>query len=212
MSAAQQSLADILFVAVLVLAGAGTYLWLRREGGLVYRQHEEAVRTRGYTVSHARQAHRGPVTWVWGRYPRPVPCHLHVSARDPVASAAGRLGIADLRVGHEAFDRRFFVRSNRPDRALAFLTPARCESLLQAGDVEFITASIGSLLTPDYWPAEAPRDRRDLWMLRVDGHVEGAALEPLVALARTLAGDLHDASLRLPHTPEDCRAGPFEGR
>lgn len=198
--------------AVLVVAIVTVVVLLWGKGKKMFEARLREIEQKGYVVDFPQERHRGTTTRVWGRYEAPVPFYLHFSNRDPNASTAGRIGIADLKVGHVEFDIAFFVRSNKPDWALQFLTGGLCERLVRFESIQFCTAAIGSLLTPDYWPEEKDRDRRDLWMLRIDGRHEGAALEPYVALARELSLAVQAFCAGKAHEAADLEAGSFEGR
>jgi hypothetical protein len=58
-----------------------------------------------------------------------VPFYLHFSNRDPVAAVAGRLGAADISVGHAAFDEAAAAGHVELARELAALVQRFCESL-----------------------------------------------------------------------------------
>ena len=149
---------------------------------------------------------------MWGRYATPVPFYLHFSNRDPVAAVAGRLGMADIALGHPKFDAAFYLRSNQPEWAKQFMTHQLCDRLVHFESLEFMTSSVGNLLTPDYWPDEQNRDRRDLWMLRTDGKIDDAAVNAYTELAKELSMSLQAFCATKPCTPESCRSAPFEGR
>lgn len=204
--------ADLIFAAVLVVAIVVIVVALWGKGAAAFKSSVQQLAERGYVVTHARQRHRGPVTWVWGRYEKPVPFYLHFSNRDPVASAAGQLGVADLALGRPAFDAAFYVRSNKPDWAREFMTEDLCEALEKFESLQFLTSSVGNTLSPEYWPDVKPRDRRDLWMLRVDGKLEGAALEPYVELARRLSGAVEQFCAGRGFEPADLETPFLEGK
>lgn len=182
--------ADLIFAGILVATIAVITVLLWGKGKASFDSSLRQLQENGHVITHSRQRHRGPVTWIWGRYPEPVPFYLHFSNRDPVAVAVGELGVADISTGHSRFDRRYFVRSNRPDWARAFLTRALCDELQGFESLEFLTSSVGNVLSPDYWPDQANRALRDVWMLRVDGKLSIAEAEPYVELARRLSGSL----------------------
>lgn len=170
------------------------------------------LRDRGYVVTHARERHRGPVTWVWGRYPAPLPFYLHFSNRDPVASAAGRFGIADIELGHPQFDAAYFLRSNRPDWARQFMTGALCDRLARFDSLQFCVSSIDNLLGADFFPGEKPRNLRDTWVLRTDGRLDETAAAPYAALAQELAESIRTFCAGRPQDAQAARAAAFEGR
>lgn len=201
----------LIFLGVMVLAVIIAVVYCVITGRGFWEKIQQQLQTRGYAISHARQRHRGPVTWVWGRYSTPVPFYLHVSNRDPVSTMAGQWGIKDIKVGHPAFDADFVVRSNQPEWAKAFLTPELCDRLVPFESLQFITSSIGNLLTPDYWPGVRERDLRDLWMLRTDGKIEEPDVGVYVDLAQELSTSLKDFCRRKTHSIEDCRSEAFEG-
>lgn len=87
-----------------------------------------------------------------------------------------------------------------------------CNRLARFQSIEFVTSSIGALLTPDYWPDEQKRDLRDLWMLRTDGKIDEPALDADIELAKEVSMSLQEFCASKPHTPESCRSGTFEGR
>lgn len=204
--------ADLWFAVVMVVGVVAAVALTWGKGKAAFEASLRQLEERGYAVTHAVQENRGAVTWVWGRYPEPVPFYFHISNRDPLASMAGLFGVADLEVGHPRFDGDFTVRSNRPEWAREFLTKERCDRLVRLEGIQFLTASLDNTLTPDYWPTQKDRRRRDLWMLRVDGKIEGDALEPYVALARELASDLHAFCAGRDADPKDLRTAGFEGR
>lgn len=204
--------AGLAYLAVLLAAIALVVILLWGKGEKMFAARLREIEQNGYVVDTPQERHRGTITRVWGRYEDPVPFYLHLSNRDAVASFAGRTGIADLRVGHAAFDAAFFVRSNKPEWAMQFLNAGWCERLVRFESIQFCTAAIGSLLSPDYWPAEKRRDRRDLWMLRIDGRQEGADLAAHVALALELSAAVRAFCAGKAHEAADLEAGIFEGR
>lgn len=204
-------MADLIFEGITVAVILGIVVWLWGKGDAAFKDAVQQLESQGYVVTRSHQRNSGPVTWVWGRYAQPVPLYIRASCRDVLAAAIGRMGVADLTVGHEEFDRKFVVRSLHPKWARAFLTHARCARLLAAGDVEFIVSSIENLLSPEYWPEQAARDQREIWMLRISGIPDSDTLARHVALARELAHDVQAFSAGLEHSPQDLRAGSFEG-
>lgn len=212
MSDAASDIADLIFVAVCIVAILVVVIYFHIKGDKHYRDAERLITERGYTVTHAYQRNRGDVTWVWGRFATPQPFYLHISNRDPIGSFAGQLGIADIKVGHTRFDKDFTVRTNQPEWAKELLTQERCERLSKVESLQFIVTSVGNLLTPDWWPAEPNRDLRVLWMLRTDGKLDEAAAEAYLALARELKAAVQQYSVRHPFTEQDCLATTFEGR
>lgn len=201
----------LIFVVVLLLAiaVAVTFAWGR--GQQAFESSQRQLREKGYVVTHAYQGHRGPVTCVWGRYRAPVPFYLHFSNRDPIATAVGRLGVADMAIGRPDFDSAFYVRSNKPEWARQFLTKELCEKLVKFESLQFLTASLGTALTPDYWPEQRDRNLRDLWMLRTDGKLESPALDGYVELALGLSTTLEAFCQGRSFDSEDCATGAFEG-
>ena len=193
-------------------AAAALLLRMHRATMALAAAQEREVETRGYAVGRARQPDRGAVTLVWGRFDAPQPLYLRVSSRDPLAAAAGNLGLADLRVGHGAFDASFVVRTNHPDLARAFLTAARCDRLLAHGRIEFVVSSPQNLLSAEWYAKATRRDLREVWMVRADGNAEGAELEALVALGQSLAADYRDLCAQRPRTEGDPVASAFEAR
>jgi len=211
-SRAVPPVADLVLLIVLVLAVIVAVVYCLRTSRALAERVDREMRTRGYVISHAVQRHSGSVTWVYGRYSEPMPFYLRLSNRDRIESVAGQLGIADLKVGHPEFDAAFVVRTNQPDWARAFLTPALCSRLATFESLEFIVSSMSQLLTPDYWPAERSRDLRTLWMLRTDGHLDEAAVRPYVDLARELSASVERLCADKPRTADACRATFLEAR
>lgn len=212
MTPALSNIFDLVFIAVLVLAIIGSALYVTITHKDFFKKINQQMQSRGFVLSHTYQPHRGPVTWVWGRYSKPVPFYLHFSNRDPIAAMAGQIGIADIRLGHAVFDAAFYVRSNQNEWAKEFMTSQLCERLLQFESVEFITSSINNLLTPDYWPDEQERDQRDLWMLRTDGKLDESAAVAYIELAQELSTSLQHFCQDKSHALDACRSELFEGR
>jgi hypothetical protein len=204
--------ADLIFAGVLLVAIIAIVVGLWGKGRAAFREAQRQLRERGHVVQLASQRYRGPVTLIWGRYAAPTPFYLQVSNRDPIASAAGRLGLADLATGDPAFDDAFIVRSNHPDWALELLTPAWRARLMPCESVQFLTSSIGNLFNPDYWPDLKRRSQRDIWMLRVDGRLAPPEIDPYVALARELATAVERFAAARPHDAADLEAPALEGR
>jgi hypothetical protein len=204
--------ADLIFAAVLQVAIIAIVVGLWGKGRAAFRDCQRQLQERGYVVQLASQQYRGPVTLIWGRYAGPTAFYLQVSNRDPIASAAGRVGIADLATGEPAFDDAFIVRSNHPDWALEFLTPAWRARLMPHESVQFLTSSIGNLFSPDYWPGLKQRSQRDIWMLRVDGRLAPPQIDPYVILARDLAAAVERYAAARPHDAADLEAPALEGR
>lgn len=203
--------ADLIFAALLAVTILVIVVLLRGRGRAAFVTSEQQLRSRGYAVSHTRQRHRGPVTWVWGRYREPIPLHLHFSNRDPVAALAGRMGIADIALGRHDFDAKFFLRSSKPDWAKQFMTEELCRRLEPMKGIQFITAPIANLLSPEYWPDEKNRHLRDLWMLRIDGRLEGPSRGQYVDLALHLSAQVQSFCATRACEPGDVLASRLEG-
>lgn len=204
--------ADLIFAAIMLVSIVTVVILLWGKGKAAFESSKRQLQETGYVITHAYERHRGPVTWVWGRYREAVPFYLHFSNRDPIAAAAGRLGIADLSLGQPKFDAAFIARSNKPDWAREFMTKELCEKLEKFESIQFLTSSIGHVLTPDYWPEQQNRELRDVWMLRVDGRLESPAIDPYVELARSLSAALEEFCVGKTFEPKDRNTAMFEGR
>lgn len=208
-----EDIIDLGFLVALLTLVPAAALYAHRGAKRRFAEAVASLDTRGYARTPARQSSGGPVTWLWSRFPDPVPIYLRVSNRDRVEALAGRLGVNDIEIGERAFDDLFVVRSNHPEIARRLLDAETRARLLGYRDIDFLTGAIGNLLTPDYWPKQRrDRDLRTLWMLRIGGDLSDRQCEPYLALARSLARRILEESARGRFGPEDLRVGRWEGR
>ncbi len=207
---------NLFFLGALVLGIVGAVWMTWGKGEAAFKAVLQQFEQRGYAITVAYEKNRGHVTWVWGRYSQPVPWYLHFSNRYPELSAVGQLGVADMKVGHVGFDKDFYLRTNKPEWALQFFTPQRCDELVGYEDIQFLTSAVGQILTPDYWPdlkAANGRNLRDVWMLRISGKPQGAELDRYVALALKLKTEVQAyAQARSGWEAADLEVKGFEGR
>jgi hypothetical protein len=202
---------NLFFLATLVLGVVGALAFTWGKGEAAFNDSLQQMQTHGYAVTRAREANRGAVTWVWGRYSQPLPWYLHFANRYPELALAERALPDHLTVGHAAFDKHFYLRTNQPDWARQFFTLQRCDELVGHDDIQFLTSAIGQILTPDYWPKLKERNLRDLWMLRISGEPEGADLERYAALALRLSADVQAFCQGRAFDPADLQVKGFEG-
>lgn len=203
---------DLLFLGLLVVLVPLAAHYAHRGAKRADVRARAMLASRGYVVAHAYQPHRGPVTQIWARCSRPVP-YLQVSNRDLVQVVAGNLGVADIAVGDPEFDRSFVVRGQDPQWVRRVLSPDLRADLRRAGDVQFLTGSIDSLLGADLLrEVKEERNRRALWMLRTGGKLDEAQAGPLLDLGRRLAAAVEGSLGAAALGDADSRTSFFEGR
>ena len=152
------------------------------------------------------------LTRIWQPLDEPTPFYLHVSSMDPVASAAGMLGIADTRIGNGSFDAEFVIRTNNRALLQRALTPALQEELLTWSHVRFRTGAIDGILSVDHLPEiKHGRSERRFWAIDVKGRLEQKDIERLRELGFKLR-DAVKACAQLWEGPKDYKVGALEGR
>lgn len=202
---------EIFFAVVLVVIVPPLLYYAHRRAkeqfAAIHRQFAEE----GYVIEEAHRKNIGPVTRVWSRFAQPVPLYLQVENQDTVGVWAGRIGIADLKVGDAPFDAAFTVRTNHPELAKLALGPEVRSALLKEENVQFKTGSITSLLrAPEYFPEiKTDRNVREYWMISQYGKMDGATAERLRSLGLSIAASVEQACQQLP-VQDSCRTGAYE--
>lgn len=150
----------------------------------VNEEIRQQLKKQGYVVDFpvASSGHV-QLTRIWQLLDEPSPLYLHVSSLDPIASAAGMLGLADLRIGEGSFDAEFIVRSNNPVAAKRVLTHEMQKELLSFSRIGFRTGSLNGLLSVDYLPEmKADRELRKVWAIEARGRLTPEEIQRLLNL------------------------------
>lgn len=207
-------IADLSFVVVTIVGAtvAGFYCHgkVRERTAAMLRQLDQ----RGYVISHVRSQQGGHYTEIWEPFPDPVPLYLQISDQDPVQVAAGNLGIKDIRVGHDEFDHRFVIRSNRPQEVPQLIDEEWIGKFLPHANIRFATGSCESLYNVVMPGLSGERKRQRLfWMLSTRGHISDEEAMPFLEIGRYCARRIQDWCATRPSTGhEECLTGPFEAR
>jgi hypothetical protein len=192
-------------------------------GGLVFLlfQLDKAMKTRaakakrdletqGYVKDTAYLKPHGDITRFWGRYSQSLDLYIQVSDLDPIQVTAGKFGIADLKLGHDKFDKKFVARSNDPHRLKIVINDEIKEALLSHTHIRFRTGSIDSLIGADYFrDQKSDRDLRNFWMFEKVGLHSEAENSRILKLGKAIAQRAEQFGLG---SGVDNRTSFFEGR
>ncbi len=185
---------DTEFVLTIVFVGLGIllaiFLGLRvhRQMRILAQKANDELKAQGYVVDNAYLRPIGELTRIWARYPHPISLYVQASNIDPVAIAAGHLGVASLKVGHMEFDSNFVVRSNAPELVSQVFDEEVRAELLKYENIRFRTGSLTNLLGADYFPEQREgRDLRDFWMIEKSGKLSAEECKKLLALGRNIS-------------------------
>lgn len=204
---------EIIFIIIGIIAVTVAYVYVSHQTKLIERRTQESLKQKGYVIEKVRRPNVGRFTRAWSRFSQAVPLYLQVSNQDDVSILAGRLGIADAKIGHEEFDKAFVVRTNQIELAKRVLTPELREILLQKPNIRFRTGSLDSLLSVDYFPLiKTDRDLRNLWMIDQLGDFDVAASEKLYQLGLTISESVKTVCQSSPVSHLEIRTSAFEGR
>lgn len=179
----------------------------------VNEEIRQQLKKQGYVVDFpvAATGH-AQLTRIWQLLDDPSPLYLHVSSLDPIASAAGILGVADIKVGADAFDAGFIVRSNNTAVAKRVLSSELQQALLSFGPIGFRTGSLNGLLSVDYLPEmKADRELRKVWAIEARGRLAPEEIQRLLDLGLKL----RDAVIRSSEEwegPKEFKVKFMEGR
>jgi hypothetical protein len=179
----------------------------------VNEEIRQQLKKQGYVVDFpvAASGH-AQLTRIWQLLDEPSPLYLHISSLDPLASAAGMLGVADLRIGEGSFDAEFIVRSNNPVVAKRVLTQELQKELLSFSRIGFRTGSLNGLLSVDYLPeVKADRELRKVWAIEARGRLTTEEIQRLLNLGL----QMRDAVIRSSQEwegPKEFKVKFMEGR
>jgi len=179
----------------------------------VNEEIRQQLKKQGYVVdfpvvpkSHAQ------LTRIWQLLDEPTPLYLHVSSLDPIASAAGMLGVADMKLGADAFDAQFIVRNNNAAAAKRVLSTELQQALLSFGPIGFRTGSLNGLLSVDYLPElKADRELRKVWAIEARGRLTPEEIQRLLELGLKLR-DAVIQSAQAWDGPKEMKVKFLEGR
>ncbi len=202
----------LLFVAI-VIAVATAYVFVGKQVKKMNADHTRQLQTQGYVLDYpVMSSSHAQMTRIWQLFGAPTPFYVYISSLDPIASAAGMLGVADLKIGNSAFDNKFVLRTNNEALLKCMLTPELQEALLAWDRVCFKTGAIVGILTVDYLPEiKIGRYERRVWMIETYGKLEAKDSARLLQLGYTL----RDATLTAAKAwqgPKEIKVSFFEGR
>jgi hypothetical protein len=183
-------LSTLLFIAVVLFV----VIYCTKLNNKVNAEIREQLKRQGHVVDFpvVPKSHT-QLTRIWQLFDEPTPLYLHVSSLDPLASAAGMLGIGDLRLGEGSFDAEFVVKTNNAGAAKRVLSLELQKELLTFSRIAFRTGSLNGLLSVDYLPEiKADRDLRRVWSISVGGRLNPEEIQRLLVLGQRL----RDAVLR----------------
>ena len=179
----------------------------------VNEEIRQQLKKQGYVVDFpvVPKSHT-QLTRIWQLLDEPTPHYLHVSSLDSIASAAGMLGIADMKMGDGPFDAEFIVRSNNAAAAKRVLSTELQQALLSFGPIGFRTGSLNGLLSVDYLPEmKADRELRKVWAIEARGRLSPEEIQQLLGLGL----QLRDAVIRSSQEwegPKELKVKFLEGR
>jgi hypothetical protein len=199
----------LLFITVI----AGVVIYCTKLNEKVNAEVREQLKRQGYVVDFpvVPKSHT-QLSRIWQLLDEPTPLYLHVSSLDPLASAAGMLGIGDLRLGEGSFDAEFVVKTNNAAAAARVLTSELQKELLTFRGIGFRTGSLNGLLSVDYLPEiKTDRELRRVWSIAARGHLKPEEIQRL----RELGKRLRDAVIRSSQEwegPKEFKVKFMEGR
>lgn len=210
-----EAIADLIFLAVTIIGAtaAGIYAWKNQISETARIQ--KSLKELGYVIGHATEGKHKTITRMWAPFKKPMPLYIQVANDDPIQVFAGRLGVQDIKTGHQEFDDKFVVRSNKPDLAREFLTMDIREKFMSFECISFLTGSNHSLWCADF-PKEAgiePKVRM-FWMAKTRGRISDEEARPYLEWGQSLAAQL-ESFIEASHsgfTEEDLQTAQFEGR
>ena len=203
----------IVLVATIVVAISCIFFFVGKQVREMNARIRKQLDEKGFVVDFpVMGGSHHQLTRIWQLLDEPTPYYLHVSSLDPIASAAGMLGIADIRTGNGSFDAEFVVRTNNRELVKDTLTGALQEELLSWGAIRFRTGAIDGILSVDYLPEiKTGRSERRLWAIEVRGKLEQTEIDRLLGLGFKLR-DAVKASAQLWAGPKDFKVAMLEGR
>ncbi len=209
----QIHLPEILFLILLAIILPVVFVLVQRSTKKQQALVKLQLDTNGFVVENvvmAKSHHH--MTRIWQLLEQPTPYYVHISSLDTIASVAGSLGIADLKVGHDRFDREFFVRSNNDAVVGEFLTLESQEEFLSWKSIRFRTGSITNLLGADYLPdIKKDRDLRRVWMIDVIGKLDENQIKQLKLFGFKLRDKVIVLSAKW-YGKKELKSKFFEGR
>jgi len=203
----------ILLFAAIVLVIPIAYIFVGKQVRQMNADHTRQLQIQGYVVDYpVMSSSHVQMTRIWQLFDTPTPFYVYISSLDIIAAAAGRLGVADLKVGNSAFDNKFVLRTNNEALLKRMLTPELQEALLAWDKICFKTGAIVGILTVDYLPEiKTGRDERRVWMIETYGKLQDNDIKRLLELGYKL----RDATLTAAKTwqgPKEIKVSFFEGR
>lgn len=201
----------LIFSIVLVIFAA---LYAHENAKKDFAKALESLNKRGYVHSYWVEPKRGHLTCIWAQFEKPIPYYLHISNRDIIQVLAGQMGIKDMKLGDEEFDKHFFVRTNNQELTKSLITIELQKQFLTFEEITFLTGSIDSLLNADYWPEQKEdRDLRKFWMVRTAGRISEEEGVKYLEFGKLLAGRITEACNQFGECPrEELLTKTFEGR
>ena len=204
--------AIVLFTAI-VLVFPIVYYFVGKQVRQMNADNTRQLQRQGYVVDYpVMSSSHAQMTRIWQLLEAPTPFYVYISSLDPIASAAGMLGFADLKIGNHAFDNKFVLRTNNEALLKRMLTSELQEELLAWDNICFKTGAIVGILTVDYLPEiTIGRDERRLWMIETYNKRQDNDIKRLLQLGYKLK----DATLTAANAwqgPQNMKVSFFEGR
>lgn len=209
-----EAIFDLVFVVVTVVVATAAGIYAHKNSKKNNEVKLRQLNERGYVITHAHQERRGYVTVIWQPFPQPVPMYLQVCNGDTVQVFAGRLGIKDYKIGNDEFDRKFVVRSNRPDDLEKILTPEIQREFMGFDKITFLTGANENLWCATF-PGETKEEskQRRFWKIVASGKLTDEEAEPYLELGLKMSRIIMDyCKTRPAMNPEELVVGGFEGR
>jgi len=205
-------LAIVIFTAI-VLVFPIVYFFVGKQVREMNADNTRQLQKQGYVIDYPiLSSSHTQMTRIWQLLDTPTPFYVYISSLDPIASAAGMLGLADLKIGNHAFDNKFVLRTNNEALLKRMLTPELQEELLAWDRICFKTGAIVGILSVDYLPEMTiGRDERRLWMIETFNKRQDNEIKRLLQLGYKL----RDATLTAANSwqgPKNITVSFFEGR
>lgn len=175
--------------------------------------NKRLLEAQGYVVDYPIMSKSyKQLTRIWQLFKAPTPFYVHISSLDPIASAVGMRGVADVKIGNSAFDSQFVVRTNNEALLKRLLTLELQEELLSREGGCFKTGAIVGTLTVDYLPEiKTGRDERRMWMIETCGRLQHNQITRLLDLGYKLRDAVITAA-QFWEGPKEVKVSFFEGK